>query len=93
MDTNTRLAIDNAACYLCDILNASSLAILYDTLLTPEQVVYRLLLAEKVPDGKQAEIVQTLRGVDQRAFNLKQAIHGEPGKIWMRRWSEVEQTA
>lgn len=93
MDTHTRLAIENAARYLCDILNASSLAILYGTELTPEQVTYRLLMATGLPDGRQAEIIQTLRGIDQRAFHLKCAIEGEPGKVWLRRWGENEEVS
>lgn len=93
MDDETRLAIRNSASYLCETCNKSALAILYGTLLTPEEVVYRLLMADAVPDGACQEIIQTFRGFNQRTENLYLAIHGNPGEVWKRRWCNPKKPA
>lgn len=82
----TKRAIMNAAAYICDTLNPILLP-LYGEELTPEQLIYRIVMAEHpFPDGKQSEIGNTVRGLEQRLFNLERALSGNPGSSWMRYW-------
>lgn len=87
LDKQTHEAIENSASYLCSVLN-ESIGVVMKEPLTPEKLVYMLLLSDDVPDGKEEETLGTLRGIKQRLFHLQRAIHGQPGRMWLKYWTK-----
>lgn len=85
-DDRTKRAILNSAAQICATLNPILLP-LYGRELTPEDLIYRVVMAEhRFPNGKQTPIGNTVRGVEQRLYNLEKALSGDPGPVWTRYW-------